>query len=621
MNQPAARRPASRLGWLTLLTLVLIPLIAPDASAQPEQKPALPAGNSLILNDPLATAPIADSFKGFARASTLTLPPGAPISGPALEVVTTKLPPNPWDVQLRWFNSAPIREGDVILASFWARATATTTETGEATIQLYAQRNGPPYDGFGEFQAAVRSEWRHIQAPMKARGSFDAGAFQFALNFGFRPQTVQIAGLSVVSFGSTIPFDALPKWRTTYDGEEPNAPWRAEADARITSLRTGDRTIALVSADGKPLANTEVRVTLTRHAFPFGTCVAAEQLVGEGPDSDRYRAILADLFNAAVFENDLKWPEWEAGGPPHHDRVDRSIAWLKERNFRIRGHNLVWPASGTSWRMLPPDIDALKSDRTKLRARVEGRVLSAAERFKGRLDEWDVINEPYANHELMDILGRDVMVDWFKLARRGDPNARLVLNDYVLLSGGGNPAGTDAFEATVRFLRERGAPIDAVGEQAHFASNVPGIPFALKQLDRLHKLGLPILITEFDVDSPDQDFQARYLRDFYTAAFSHPGIEGIYMWGFWEGRHWKADAAIYRKDWTPKLAVAAYTDLIKKTWSTDLKLRTDDKGNATFRGFYGTYRLNLGTRDAIFTHAKADQATIRVILPSSTATP
>ena len=58
-------------------------------------------------------------------------------------------------------------------------------------------------------------------------------------------------------------------------------------------------------------------------------------------------------------------------------------------------------------------------------------------------------------------------------------------------------------------------------------------------LDPQHKqfatLGLPVRITELDIDSNDEELQADYFRDFLTASFSHPNINGIMIWGFWEG--------------------------------------------------------------------------------------
>ena len=39
------------------------------------------------------------------------------------------------------------------------------------------------------------------------------------------------------------------------------------------------------------------------------------------------------------------------------------------------------------------------------------------------MSEWDVINEPYQNHDLMDLAGNGLMVDWFVRARENLPPA------------------------------------------------------------------------------------------------------------------------------------------------------------------------------------------------------
>ena len=50
-------------------------------------------------------------------------------------------------------------------------------------------------------------------------------------------------------------------------------------------------------------------------------------------------------------------------------------------------------------------------------------------RLKGQVIEWDVINEPNLNNDLMHILGKDRMADWFKVTAQVDPSPRLYLNE------------------------------------------------------------------------------------------------------------------------------------------------------------------------------------------------
>ena len=65
------------------------------------------------------------------------------------------------------------------------------------------------------------------------------------------------------------------------------------------------------------------------------------------------------------------------------------------------------------------------------------------------------------------------------------------------------------------------------------------------------------------------------------------------MWGFWEGRHWRPRAAMFRKDWSPKPNAAAFTDLVFKKWWTDETAITDADGAIALRGFKGDYVIDV----------------------------
>jgi hypothetical protein len=57
----------------------------------------------------------------------------------------------------------------------------------------------------------------------------------------------------------------------------------------------------------------------------------------------------------------------------------------------------------------------------------------------------------------MEILGDEVMVEWFKAAREADPEVKLFLNDYAGLANEGlDTPHKDHFEKTTRFLIDQG---------------------------------------------------------------------------------------------------------------------------------------------------------------------
>jgi len=104
-----------------------------------------------------------------------------------------------------------------------------------------------------------------------------------------------------------------------------------------------------------------------------------------------------------------------------------------------------------------------------------------------------------------------------------------------------------------------------------------------------------------------------------TITFSHPHVNGIVMWGFWAGKHWKPEAALYRKDWSIKPAGKAWDDLVLNQWWTRETVRTDPAGHCTVRGFLGEYKITAkeGKREATTSVAlSADGESCTVTLPA-----
>jgi GH35 family endo-1,4-beta-xylanase len=110
-------------------------------------------------------------------------------------------------------------------------------------------------------------------------------------------------------------------------------------------------------------------------------------------------------------------------------------------------------------------------------------------------------------------------------------------------------------------------------------------------LNRLGQFGLPIKITEYDFSTTDEQAKAKHLRQFYTICFAHPAIEGILMWGFWEGAHWRPKAALWKHDWTETPAAEAYRDLVFNEWWTKEAGKADSNGTYHTRAFYGKYTI------------------------------
>lgn len=372
-------------------------------------------------------------------------------------------------------------------------------------------------------------------------------------------------------------------------GEE---SWRREAEQRIRDIRMVDVIVRVFDVDGRPIPREPVRLTMMRHAFPWGTCVKAQHIMGTGPDAETYRAKLCELFNCAVPEDDLKWNAWYgAYGPSFtRERTLSTLQWLKERDFYIRGHCLVWHG----WAHLQPWGASLANDVPELRQRILEHIDTLAEFTRDYVNEWDVVNEPVNVNEVLTVLGEETLAAWFFRARAVCPEScRLFINEYNIVEPFSYKT-RDAYEAIVRRLVEVHAPLEGIGFQSHF-HDPPASPVeALQVFDRFARFGLPIVVTEFDVNTKDEDRQAQFTRDFLTAAFSHPACTGFVFWGFWEGAHWRPDGALFRKDWSEKPNLYVYRELVHNEWWTNETGHTNNEGEFKLRAFKGTYRITVG---------------------------
>jgi endo-1,4-beta-xylanase len=487
--------------------------------------------------------------------------------------------------------AGPIEDFDVVHLSFWIKA-----EKEGTTLAVQFE---PPESGFSYFlrmPVTAGREWKRHQYPFTVRRAPAMGEAKIVFVLPNQPATLHVGGLELTNYAKSRRPSDLPVTSLDYEGREAGAQWRIQARQRIEQMRKAPLAVTVVNGKGEPVPGAQVSVRMKKHAFGFGTAVSVPVLSGRSPgisphDVDAYKREIARLFNMAVIENALKWPQWA----DRRNRPDtlEAVRWLREQGLAVRGHVLVWP----SWRWTPvEEALAAKNDPPALAEVIRRHIRDAAETLSGQLAEWDVINEPFSNHDFMDILGREAMVDWFRTARQADPHSRLFINDYGILSGNDREHQDHYFD-TIRFLLDSGAPLDGIGMQGHFPPQPTAPEEVLRRLDRFAVFGKTIKITEFDIDTTDEFLQAEFTRDFLTAAFSHPSVSGFLMWGFWEGRHWKPNGAMYRRDWSLKPNAHVFEDLVFRQWWTNADLVTDALGAAATRGFLGDYEVTISAGD------------------------
>ncbi len=387
------------------------------------------------------------------------------------------------------------------------------------------------------------------------------------------------------------------------DQKLPDQEILSQTDARIRTHRQGDGLILVRNKKGKPLSNVRVTVEQLRHDFRFGSNFFLFDHCGSPEREEQYRRRFAALLNYCTLG--FYWAGFEPQrGKPNDEYVDKVVAWAREHGITCKGHPLVWdhPASSPAW--LPDDPD-------QIQVLSHGRVRDIVSRFRGRIDIWDVVNEP--THvsqrvnktkmaEWADALGPVLYVsEHLKVARGANPQAFLLVNDY---------RAEPAFYQILERLRtgER-FPFDAVGIQSHMHNSIWSLQRVWTTCDLFAKLGLPLHFTEMTVVSgprkgPGENWgpttaqgeaeQARHVPDIYATLFSHPAVQAITWWDFSDLHAWQGAAAGWlREDMSPKPVYDRLYSLLKGQWWTKTEGRTDQSGQFCLRAFYGHHRVTV----------------------------
>lgn len=516
----------------------------------------------------------------------------------ALQVTVTGQPTSAgyegeYSIGLGARTATTVQAGDAAVATFWARR-IKPSGAGQATFVF--ERDGGSYMKSAMAAVQLTGKWQKFEFPFRIAENYAPGDAHFQFWLGYGPQTFQLADVSMLDYGQGNPA-AWPK--VTYAGRDPHASWRVAAQHRIDEYREGNLTVHVVDAHGRPVHNASVQVAEQHSAFNFGTGYDAAHLLddpsaGETPtDAANIQKIGASTFNEAVLANDLKWANWE-NLTRRNTLTYPALQWFRQHDMHIRGHNLVWP----SWGSMPPDVQTLQDDPAALRTRVDDHITDEVSATKGLIDEWDVVNEPYSNHNLQDILGPDEIDSWYQLAHQADPDPTLVLNDFGLVEDNGwDQRHIDYDYNLVKSMLAHGAPVGEIGLESHFGEH-GGLELTPPQdllpiVDKFAKLGIKVGVTEFDIATDDQQLQADYTRDFMTMMFSDPNVTEISNFGFWAGNTYNPLVVLYNQDWSPKPNALVIDKLIRQQWWTNANGHTNGNGAYSTRGFLGDYQITV----------------------------
>lgn len=260
-------------------------------------------------------------------------------------------------------------------------------------------------------------------------------------------------------------------------------------------------------------------------------------------------ALVEAQFNQLVAENEMKWaPLHPRPGADGYDfrAADAFVNFGLSNHMYLIGHTLVWHSQTPNWVFAgtnppPPGVtnaapspfvgtnaartnrfgrgrlgpgfgggffgryNGPRASREELLQRMRDHIHTVVGRYKGKIKVWDVVNEALAdngtnilrNSLWLEIIGPDFIAEAFQYAHEADPDAILRYNDYGLE----NPAKRRKLIALIKSLQEQKVPVMAIGSQTHVSVSSPSFEAEDQALSELATLGLPIHITELDVNS------------------------------------------------------------------------------------------------------------------------
>lgn len=503
-----------------------------------------------------------------------------------------------------------IREGDVVLISFWMRRPKAGGQPNNAHFSI---DDGADTSGYKYTLSAYRVWKQHVRS-FRAPMDYDTASSCIRIDLGEAGKIAEVADLRLINYGPDRDSAKLPRSTVMYQGRAADAAWRREAFKRIETIRKGDIAILVVDNQGKPVANARVTVAMQKHAFGFGNAVNSEVLGADKSDFPirprgkkrvtvtwedalRYREIVKEYFDRVTFESELRPANWQqmkrgdsAWQRKHRILMEKTLPWLKANRIAARGHYIAWA---------PMDFNAVEKrflgNPQAHRAWLWEHMADVLPQTAEFVTEWDTINHiiGWGKHTYeIEYGGPEIYAEILAEARRLAPHATHAINEGKVLPDGYK---REPYKRIIRFLNNQGQPPDLVGFMAHFGLTTLTPPEELLEVyDDFAEIAPRLQLSEFDVEAGDDDqLQADYFRDVMIATFSHPNFEAIVQWGFWQPMHWKPAAALWRKDWTLKPAGEVFVDLVKNQWWTNETLITDDRGECQLRGYLGEYLVTV----------------------------
>ena len=284
-------------------------------------------------------------------------------------------------------------------------------------------------------------------------------------------------------------------------------------------------------------------------------------------------ALAKDNFSAITLDNDMKWERINPLPGKYEFAIADQFAQLGvDGNITTVGHVLFWHSQTPDW--VFKDTEGNLLTREALLDRMRERAKMFASRYGDRVKIWDVVNEAIEDDGSLrqslyhQIIGDDFIEQAFLIADQEMPkDAVLLYNDY----GMDRIGRRDTVIAMVNDFQQRGVRIDGIGLQGHWGMENPSAEKINETLTAYAATGLPLHITELDVDFlgrdeffganvdinkltatpennpyPDGNFPAdaedklaqRYQEIFQQFIKHHQSIDRVTFWGVTDGDSW-----------------------------------------------------------------------------------
>lgn len=244
---------------------------------------------------------------------------------------------------------------------------------------------------------------------------------------------------------------------------------------------------------------------LYKNDFLIGAALGSRIFMADDTDMLNF---IASEFNSITLENAMKWSNIHpANDKWSFDIPDNFVDFAMNNNMHVLGHVLVWHSQ------VPKDVfldeDGNKLTKNALLKRMESHIQTVVDRYKGKVDAWDVVNESITPEDgwrkspWLEIIGPEFMDRAFHLAHEADPECHLLYNDY----GMDNPKRRDFVVQMVKDFKKKGVPIHGIGMQGHYHLESPTIKEIETSIEAFASTGMRVHFTELDVDVLPYDWE------------------------------------------------------------------------------------------------------------------